>query len=217
MARWYTSVEELPRALPVFPLAGVLLLPRGRLPLNIFEKRYLAMLDDALAGDRLIGMIQPSDPTGSKQASSLYPVGCAGRITQFSETEDGRCLVTLAGIARFKVMEELPLHRGYRRVLADWTEYSGDLKEEGCTVDRGRLVSLLQDYFRKHGLSANWEAIENAPDERLLTSLAMICPFDAGEKQALLEAGCLADRAQIMMTLLEIAIAGHGEDGQPRH
>jgi len=217
MARFYASVEDLPRTLPVFPLAGVLLLPRGRLPLNIFEKRYLAMFDDALAGDRLIGMIQPSDAAGAKQGPPLYPVGCAGRITQFSETEDGRYLVTLAGVARFKVVEELPLQRGYRRVAVDWTGYGGDLKEEGCTVNRARLVSLLQDYFRQHGLSANWEAIENAPDERLLTSLAMICPFDAGEKQALLEAGCLADRARIMMTLLEIAIAGKGEDDQPRH
>ena len=217
MTRCYASVDQLPRTLPVFPLAGVLLLPRGRLPLNVFEKRYLAMLDDALAGDRVIGMIQPSDPTAGEPAPALYPVGCAGRITQFAESEDGRYLVTLSGVARFKVAEELPLLKGYRRVVPDWTQYTGDLKSEGCSVDRSRLVALLQDYFRKNGLSANWEAVENAPDERLLTSLAMICPFAACEKQALLEAGCLADRAQIMMTLLEIAIADGCEDGRPRH
>ena len=218
MTRCYASVDELPGTLPVFPLAGVLLLPRGRLPLNIFEKRYLAMFDDALAGDRLIGMIQPSDLAASETSPTLYPVGCAGRITQFSETEDGRYMVTLSGVARFKLVEELPLKRGYRSVVADWSEFAGDLKAEGCcSVDRARLVALLQDYFRKHGLSANWEAIENAPDERLLTSLSMICPFDPCEKQALLEAGCLADRARLMMTLLEIAIADGCEDGHPRH
>jgi len=216
MIRCYASVEELPATLPVFPLAGVLLLPRGRLPLNIFEKRYLAMFDDALAGDRIIGMIQPSEP-GADAAPPLYPVGCAGRITQFSETEDGRYMATLAGVARFRIVGELPMLHGYRRVTADWTPYAADLKTQGCSVDRTRLVALLQDYFRKHGLSANWEAIENTPDERLLTSLAMICPFDACEKQALLEADCLADRAKIMMTLLEIAIAGQGESDQPRH
>lgn len=217
MTRCYACIDDLPRILPVFPLAGVLLLPRGRLPLNIFEKRYLAMFDDAIGGDRLIGMIQPCDPSSSDPLPPLYPVGCAGRITQFSETDDGRCLVTLAGVSRFKVVEELPPQRGYRRMVADWTPYAGDLRAEGCSVDRARLVALLQDYFRKHGLSANWDAIENAPDERLLTSLAMICPFDACEKQALLEADCLTDRARIMMTLLEIAIVGKGEDGHPRH
>jgi len=216
MIRCYASLEELPATLPVFPLAGVLLLPRGRLPLNIFEKRYLAMFDDTIAGDRIIGMIQPSE-SEPEAAPPLYPVGCAGRITQFSETDDGRYMVTLAGIARFRIVDELPLQRGYRRVRADWTPYAADLKAQGCSIDRARLVALLQEYFRKHGLSANWEAIENAPDERLLTSLAMICPFDPREKQALLEADCLTDRAQIMMTLLEIAIAGQGENAQPRH
>ena len=215
MIRCYASIEELPATVPVFPLPGVLLLPRGRLPLNVFEKRYVAMLDDAIAGDRLIGMIQPSEPEADAQP--LYPVGCAGRITQFSETDDGRYLVTLAGVARFRIVEELSPCRGYRRVAADWTPYAADLKAQGCSIDRAKLIALLQEYFRKHGLSANWEAIENAPDERLLTSLAMICPFDPCEKQALLEADCLADRAQIMMTLLEIAIAGQGENAQPRH
>lgn len=213
-------MKALPAILPIFPLMGVLLLPRGRLPLNIFERRYIAMFDDALATDRMIGMIQPMESRGDGPPS-LFPIGCAGRITSFSETGDGRYLVTLDGIARFRIVEELALQRGYRRVAPDWTPYAEDLIEQPCTVDRHRLLDLLQSYFRQQGLSANWDAISNAPDERLLTSLAMICPFEPSEKQALLEAPCLSDRGQLMMTLLEIAIAGHGtgqgEDDRPRH
>jgi Lon protease-like protein len=220
VASGFTGNGRLPAELPVFPLTGVLLLPRGRLPLNIFEPRYLAMFDDALAGERTIGMIQPSGaaPQGGQQGPALYAIGCAGRITSFSESGDGRYLVALDGVSRFRVTEELPLHRGYRRVIPDWAPFAVDLTEEELTLDRGRLIELLQAYFRQQQLSANWEAIGQAPDERLLTSLAMICPFEPPEKQALLEAGCLSDRARLMMSLLEIAIAGHqGEDDRPRH
>jgi Lon protease-like protein len=213
----YASAGDLPRELPVFPLTGVLLLPRGRLPLNIFDKRYLAMFDDAISGDRLIGMIQPSDPGAGDAGPPLYSVGCAGRITSFNETGDGRYLVALDGIARFRIVAELELKRGYRRVAADWGPYAADLDEDGGSVDRHRLIELLQAYFRQHELSANWEAIGQTPDERLVTSLAMICPFAPPEKQALLEAGCLSERAKLMMSLLEIAIAGHGADDSPRH
>ena len=222
MSGGYASAGDLPRELPVFPLTGVLLLPRGRLPLNIFEKRYLAMFDDAIGGDRLIGMIQPSDPSAGDIGPPLYSVGCAGRITSFNETGDGRYLVALDGVARFRIVEELALRRGYRRVVADWSPYAADLGEadlvekEGA-VDRHRLIELLQAYFRQHQLSANWDAIGQTPDERLVTSLAMICPFEPPEKQALLEAGCLSDRAKLMMSLLEIAIAGHGDSDRPRH
>lgn len=213
----YSATSDLPRGLPIFPLPGVLLLPRGRLPLNIFEKRYLAMFDDALGGDRLIGMIQPSDAHANGPSPALFSVGCAGRITSFSESGDGRYLVALDGVARFKIAEELPLHRGYRRVTPDWSPFGADLEEDNGTVDRHRLIELLQAYFRQQSLSANWDAIGQAPDERLVTSLAMICPFRPAEKQALLEAGCLSERARLMMSLLEIAIAGHGEDDRPRH
>jgi len=218
----YASAGDLPRELPVFPLTGVLLLPRGRLPLNIFEKRYLAMFDDAIGTDRLIGMIQPSDPGAGDMGPPLYSVGCAGRITSFNETDDGRYLVALDGVARFRIVEELELRRGYRRVVADWSPYAADLGdvdavEKGGAVDRHRLIELLQAYFRQQQLSANWEAIGQTPDERLVTSLAMICPFEPPEKQALLEAGCLSDRAKLMMSLLEIAIAGHGSGDSPRH
>jgi Lon protease-like protein len=220
MASGYSSDGRLPAWLPIFPLTGVLLLPRGRLPLNIFEPRYLAMFDDALAGERMIGMIQPSGQGGDgyKQEPALYAIGCAGRITSFSETGDGRYMVALDGVSRFRVSEELPLNRGYRSVVPDWTPFAVDLTEEELSFDRPRLIELLQAYFRQQQLSANWDAIGQAPDERLLTSLAMICPFAPPEKQALLEAGCVSDRARLMMSLLEIAIAGHqGEDDRPRH
>jgi Lon protease-like protein len=222
MSGGYASVGDLPRELPVFPLTGVLLLPRGRLPLNIFEKRYLAMFDDAIAGDRLIGMIQPSnaamgDAVAGDIGPPLYSVGCAGRITSFSETSDGRYLVALDGVARFRIAEELELRRGYRRVVADWSPFAADLTEEDGPVDRHRLIELLQAYFRQHQLSANWETIGQTPDEKLVTSLAMICPFEPPEKQMLLEADCLSARAKLMMSLLEIAIAGHGSGDSPRH
>jgi Lon protease-like protein len=217
MTGGYSATSDLPHGLPIFPLPGVLLLPRGRLPLNIFEKRYLAMFDDALGGERLIGMIQPSDAHANGPSPALFSVGCAGRITSFSETGDGRYLVALDGVARFRITEELPLYRGYRRVTPDWAPFGADLAEDTGTVDRHRLIELLQAYFRQQSLSANWDAIGQAPDERLVTSLAMICPFEPPEKQALLEAGCLSDRARLMMSLLEIAIAGHGEDDRPRH
>jgi Lon protease-like protein len=215
----YSRIGDLPAELPIFPLTGVLLLPRGRLPLNIFEPRYLAMFDDALSGSRMVGMIQPSlvkdDPAESASPADLYGIGCAGRITSFSETGDGRYMVALDGVARFRVTEELPLHRGYRRVIPDWTPFAVDLTEEDAVIDRARLVDLLQAYFRRQQLSVNWDAIGHAPDERLLTSLAMVCPFEPSEKQALLEADCLSDRARLMMTLLEIAIAGDGENDGP--
>ncbi len=212
----YARIEDLPATLPIFPLNGVLLLPRGRLPLNIFEPRYLAMFDDALAGERMVGMVQLSEPRGPGQPA-VFQIGCAGRITSFQETDDGRYHVALDGVARFRVTEELPLHHGYRRVAADWSPYASDLTDQECDLDRRRLIDLLQSYFRINGLSANWEAVEGAPDERLLTSVAMICPFAPPEKQALLEADCLSERGRLMMTLLEIAIAGHGEPAGPRH
>jgi len=217
MLRHYHSYTDLPKSLPLFPLTGAVLLPRGQLPLNIFEPRYLEMFDYALQGDRLIGMIQPSDPMAGDMGPPLYAVGCAGRITSFNESGDGRYLVALDGVARFRITQELELRRGYRRVIADWSAYEADLGEDGGAIDRHRLIELLQAYFRQQQLSANWEAIGQTPDERLVTSLAMICPFAPAEKQMLLEAGCLSDRAKLMMSLLEIAIAGHGAGDSPRH
>ena len=198
--------HELPEILPIFPLSGVLLLPGGRLPLNIFEPRYLAMTEAALRGDRLIGMIQPR---GEGDALSLYETGCAGKITHFEETNDGRYLITLTGVARFKVAVELPQQDGFRRIRPDWSPYPKDAEHaDHLGIDRGRLHTLLGSYFALEGLSCNWDTIEDTPDNSLITCLAMVCPFDAREKQALLEAGCCKDRAGLFMTLLEMAVSG---------
>jgi len=213
------TFEDLPAELPIFPLNGVLLLPRGRLPLRIFEKRYLAMTGDALGvPPRLIGMVQPLDKDTTQRNPPVYKVGCAGRITSFSETDEGQYLVTLTGVCRFVITTELELVKGYRRVTARWDDYAGDFADTEVTeVDRTRLLGGLKDYFKLHGIAANWEAIEQTPEDRLVTSLAMICPFEPSEKQALLEAGDLKARAQLMTTLIEMALLGH-KDGEPaRH
>lgn len=204
------TYDQLPATIPVFPLTGALLLPRGRLPLNIFEPRYLAMVKDALAADRMIGMIQPQGAVsnnGMARDPALYEIGCAGRITSFAETDDGRMLITLTGVCRFTVGQELPTTRGYRRVMPDWSPFQADLEEvEATCLDRDRLTSGLKAYFKQCGISANWEAIEQTPDERLVHSLAMICPFEPTEKQALLEAPDLPSRAQMLLALIEMAV-----------
>src|SRR5215468_7657439 len=196
----------LPAILPIFPLPGVLLLPRGRLPLNIFEPRYLAMTRDALAGERLIGMVQPSEPADLRGNPPVYPTGCAGRITSFTETEDGRFLIALTGISRFRIREELPLLEGYRRVVPEWSEFADDLRsEDEPGFDRDRLLRGLKDYFRLYQMQADWDAITSVPGERLVTSIAMICPFEPSEKQALLEATDLDERARMLIAIVEMA------------
>jgi Lon protease-like protein len=209
----------LPAILPIFPLTGVLLLPRGRLPLNIFEPRYLAMTRDALAGERLIGMVQPSDPKASGDNPPVYPTGCAGRITTFAETEDGRFLITLTGTCRFCIREELPLLEGYRRVVPQWDGFIGDLdNEDERAFDRERLVRGLKAYFQQHEISADWDAIGSVPGERLVTSVAMVCPFEPSEKQALLEASDLNERARLLTAIVEMAVMNRPADGpRARH
>jgi Lon protease-like protein len=219
----------LPDILPIFPLTSVLLLPRGRLPLNIFEPRYLAMTRDALGGERLIGMIQPSDPpqdnTGGgpgidRMNPPVYPIGCAGRLTQFSETDDGRFLITLTGVSRFRIREELPLLDGYRRVVPDWRPFAHDRAAPGTPeFDRERLIRGLKSYFAQRQISADWEAIGKAPGEYLVTSLAMACPFASSEKQALLEAADPDERARLLTTLVEMAATEPTteESGGTRH
>jgi len=197
----------LPTILPIFPLTGVLLLPRGRLPLNIFEPRYLAMTRDALAGDRLIGMVQPSNPGSSGDNPPVYPMGCAGRITSFAETEDERFLITLTGTCRFRIRDELPLLEGYRRVVPEWSEFARDLgSEDEPAFDRERLMRGLKGYFQQHQISADWGAINSVPGERLVTSVAMVCPFEPSEKQALLEASDLNERARLLTAMVEMAL-----------
>ena len=205
----------LPAILPIFPLTGVLLLPRGRLPLNIFEPRYLAMTRDALAGERLIGMVQPSDPAAAGSNPPVYPTGCAGRITSFSETDDGRFLITLTGTCRFRIGDELPLLEGYRRVVPEWREFARDLEtEDEHGFDRERLMRGLRSYFQQHQISADWDAITSVPGERLITSIAMICPFDPSEKQALLEAPALDERAQLLTAIVEMAVLNRPTEGR---
>jgi Lon protease-like protein len=213
------TFDQLPEIVPIFPLTGVLLLPRGKLPLNIFEPRYLAMTEDALSGNRMIGIIQPSDPLSRASVPPVYPIGCAGRITSFSETDDGRYLITLTGVCRFETVRELPIVRGYRRVDVSWERFAADLDEPGPALfDRARLVEGLRTYFKIQGISANWDAVESTPDEKLVTSLAMICPFEPSEKQALLECGSLSERASMMIAIIEMSVLDkRGGDTMARH
>jgi Lon protease-like protein len=213
------EASALPAILPIFPLTGVLLLPRGRLPLNIFEPRYLAMTGDALAGNRLIGMVQPTDPSASGANPPVYPTGCAGRITSFSETDDGRFLIELTGTCRFRIVEELPLLEGYRRVVPEWDAFARDLRaEEDPAFDRERLVRGLREYFQRHRISADWDAISSVAGERLVTSVAMLCPFDPSEKQALLEAPDLDSRARLLTAIVEMAALNPPASGtEARH
>lgn len=202
----------MPDTLAVFPLEGVLLLPMGRLPLNIFEPRYLRMIADALAGNRMIGMIQPRDQGGASPA--LYDVGCAGKITAFEETPDGRFLITLTGISRFKIRRELDVITPYRQVVPDWTLYRGDLEKPPCLdIDRAALLDLLKNYFRAEDMTCDWDAVQSAPDHRLITCLAMVCPFEAKEKQALVEEPCCKNRAAMFMTMLDMAVRGRNAKG----
>ena len=196
--------DDLPGELPIFPLTGVLLLPRGQLPLNIFEPRYVAMVDSALSSHRLIGMVQTKDD------GSVYNIGCAGRITSYNEASDGRYEVVLTGVSRFHFEEELSQVSGYRRVKSLWSGFEKDMEIASCLdVDRSKLRKLLKNYFEQQGLTCSWDAVDQASDEKLMTTLAMICPFEAKEKQALLEAPCCRERAQLFMTLLEMECTGN--------
>lgn len=210
------AFEDLPSEIPIFPLTGVLLLPSGKLPLNIFEPRYLNMTSAALAGHRMIGMIQPTNGNEGAQPD-VYRTGCAGRLTSFSETEDGRYLVTLSGYARFDIKQELPLREGYRRVVPDWAPYREDLSEDDSgSVDRDRMLRALKGYFAANQVDANWEAIQDTPTDRLVNALAMMCPFQPSEKQALLEAATLLDRADVMVALLEMSLAANDDTANMR-
>ena len=208
--------EALPTTLPIFPLPGALLLPGGRLPLNIFEPRYLNMVRDAIAGERLIGMVQPNRESDDPGSAETYRTGCAGRIVAFSETEDGRYLITLAGLIRFDAASELPLEQGYRRVVPDYERFRDDLSEDSDDIDRESLLEALRAYFEVSGLDSDWSAVEKAPDESLVTSLAMACPFDPPEKQALLEAMTLSERAETLITILRMSVL-ESDRSSPRH
>jgi uncharacterized protein len=215
----YRGPADLPGTIPVFPLSGALLLPRGQMPLNIFEPRYLEMVDDALRdGHRLIGMIQP-DPAhpGIPERPNLYKVGCVGRITQIAETGDGRYLMQLTGVARFRIIQELPVTTTYRQCIVDFTAYADDFtaRKGEEEVDRKAVLSALTQYLKANNLKADWEGIENAPNEALVNALAMMSPYDPAEKQAMLEAPDLKTRAQILIAVTEIALAKSRTEGDP--
>ena len=204
------SATDLPDTIPVFPLPGALLLPRARLPLHIFEPRYLAMLDDTLKTQhRLIGMIQPYETLGST-GSRLHRIGCAGRLGGFSETEDGRYMITLSGISRFRVLEEIEGFTPYRRCKVSWDGFARDLGpvEKDSGFDRDRFFDLLGRYFEDQSLKTDWESLQEAEDELLINSLSMLCPFEPEDKQALLEAPSLSTRRETLVTLIEFALRG---------
>lgn len=202
------TARDLPERLPVFPLSGALLLPRAHLPLHIFEPRYLQMLDDALrSSSRLIGMIQPRDET---DPPPLHAVGCAGRINAFSEMHDGRYMITLRGVARFRIVEEIEGFTPYRRCDVSWSDFAHDLGEveSDDRFDRAQFLSLLSRYFEDQDLKTDWDSLSDAEDELLINSLAMLCPFAPEDKQALLEAPSLSERRETLVTLLEFALRG---------
>lgn len=215
-----TMSEPLPTAVPVFPLTGALLLPRGVLPLNIFEPRYLAMVRDAMAAtgaaNRIIGIIQPR-AAGEQRLDGdpppLFDVGCLGRISDYRETDDGRILIALVGVSRFRIHAELDRTTLYRQVMADYDGFSDDRDEPEALAAAARagLEDVLRAYLDAQGLSADWEAVKSADDESLVTTLASVCPFDPAEKQALLEADDLADRAGTLTALMTFAQGGGGD------
>ncbi len=204
----YALPADMPSIIPIFPLPGALLLPRGQMPLNIFEPRYLAMIDDVIKTHRIVGMIQPeSSLTNGKPA--LYSLGCAGKVTSFSETGDGRYLVTLTGIARYHIDEELTVMTPYRQCRVDFGTFARDFDSEAGEedVDRAGLLRTLRSFAEAHGLSVDWQGIDDAPNDALVNALSMMSPFGPREKQALLEAADLKTRADVLIAIAEIELA----------
>ncbi len=210
----YRSPADLPRQIPVFPLRGVILLPRAVLPLSIYEARYLAMLEDIVAGARLVGIIQPERSDSDEESppgrsTGLRPTGCVGRLTAFQELDDDRVLITVTGVARFELGSEIPTEKPYRIFEVDYDRYSDDFQAgagEGL-VDRTNLLRVLRSYLEAHKLKADWRAILSAPSEYLVNSLSVVCPYGPEEKQALLEAADLKTRSEVLMALAEMELA----------
>ena len=212
MNKPYAGPDDAPATIPIFPLEGALLLPRGEMPLNIFEPRYIQMIDDAIRTHRVIGMVQPEAPEEDARDGlrpSLYACGCAGRITAFGETADGRYLLTLTGIARYRIVEELAADTPYRQCRVDYTDFAHDFVpgEGEEDVDRVGVIKTLKDFAKAHGLSVDWRGIDAAPNDALVNALAMMSPFGSREKQALLEAVDLKSRAEVLIAIAEIDLA----------
>jgi len=214
------KLEALPEEFPVFPLSGALLLPGGRLPLNIFEPRYLALVEDSLASGRLFGMVQPDKRLARGDTGpGLYRTGCLGRLSAFSETDDGRYLITLTGLIRYSIVEEVEQRRGYRRVRGAFAGFAADLEpaaKAGLGPDRELLLDASRRYFAHAGVDANWQAIGAMSDPVLVVTLSMACPLDPEEKQALLEAPSLLERARVLLALLEINAFDDNRGNDPK-
>ena len=214
----YRSPADLPEVIPVFPLPGALLLPRGQMPLNIFEPRYLAMVDDAFRdGHRLIGMIQPyAAHAGPADEPPLFKVGCVGRITQFAESGDGRYLLELTGVARFRIEQELPVNTDYRQCRVTYSPFADDFiaRKGEDAVDREAVIKALRAFMKANDLKADWEGIDQAPNEALVNALSMMSPYGAPEKQALLEAPDLKTRAELLVAITEIELAKKNNEGE---
>ncbi len=204
-----STPDEMPSVLPLFPLSGALLLPRGQLPLNVFEPRYIAMVDDALRTHRMFGMIQPDESLPEQPVSPLFKIGCVGRISQFAESGDGRYILTLTGVSRFTLTEEIEAVTPYRQGRVDFDSFAGDFKprkgEEN--VDRDGVLKALRDFAEENDLQIDWDSINQAPNEALVNALAMMSPFGPREKQALLEASDLKGRAEVLVAITEIELA----------
>jgi len=207
--------SELPRQIPIFPLSGALLLPGGKLPLNIFEPRYLAMVRDTLAQPhRLIGMAQTRT---DESDSPLFDIGCAGRISNYAESDDGRLMITLSGTSRYQILDVQHVDDGYKLATVSWSRFGEDLKPDETSIERTQLIENLRHYFDLKGYSADWEHIGNCEDERLVTTLSMICPFDVPEKQALLECANLSERSKLLIAILEMASHGDRDENTAKH
>lgn len=215
--RPYGTIEEIPQIIPIFPLAGAVLLPRSELPLNIFESRYLALVESAIATDRMVGMIQPQQ--NETAMSELFSVGCVGRITRFVETGDGRYLITLSGVSRFSISKEVTSGTPYRRFRVDYLRFSSDLLpgDGENSVDRAGMISMLRTFAEASNLEIDWGSIDAAPTETLVNALAMMCPFGSNEKQALIEAIDLKTRAEMLITLAKIDLAERGRETSQWH
>ncbi len=208
--RSYVAIEELPGTVPLFPLAGALMLPRGRLPLNIFEPRYIQMIDDCLTSrHRMIGMVQPGHSDEEAGHPSLQEVACVGRLSGFQEAEDDRYLITLTGVCRCKITSELDAMTPYRQARVDYTDFAADLApaEDGDKINRPRLLELLREYLDTNNMDADWKMINSTGGEELVNFLSMISPFGPLEKQALLEAKTCVERTDILIALVEMVLA----------
>lgn len=212
------AFEDLPEEIPIFPLPGAVVMPGVQLPLNIFEPRYLNMVVDALAGDHLIGMIQPTSETLLEEVPELHRIGCAGRITSYSETTDGRIVMVLTGVCRFQVRAELASRRGYRRVAADWGPFASDCEETGHSIgDRAGFLGSLKSYCSLRGVEVPWDDVKKMPDGDLVNLLCAHLPLSPEDKQALLEAIPTTERATLMRGLMDMAAVASMDVAEHRH